>query len=74
MYRPRIKGLENGRSKLEAKAAAKFAPLLVSHAAERLGVMRREGDLKICGICGWDGRLVSARKNSCNARKPRRAF
>ena len=35
---------------MEAKAAAKFAPLLVSHAAERLGVMRREGDLKICGI------------------------
>jgi hypothetical protein len=51
---------------METKAAAKFAPLLVSHAAERLDVMRREGDLKICGICnlrmGWDGRLVSARK------------
>ena len=42
---------------METKAAAKFAPLLVSHAAERLDVMRREGDLKICGICnlrmGW---------------------
>ena len=36
---------------METKAAAKFAPLLVSHADEGLDVMRREGDLKICGIC-----------------------
>jgi hypothetical protein len=55
---------------METKAAAKFLPLLVSRAAEGLGVMRIE-DLKICGS---DGRLVSARKNSCHARKLRRAF
>jgi hypothetical protein len=35
---------------METKAAAKFAPLLVSRAAEGLDVMRME-DLKICGIC-----------------------
>ena len=39
---------------METKAAAKFAPLLVSRAAEGLDVMRRKG---ICGICnlrmGW---------------------
>ena len=63
---------------METKAAAKFAPLLVRRAAEGLDVMRRKGICGICNlqsaICGWDGRLVSARKNSCHARKLRRAF
>jgi hypothetical protein len=31
---------------METKAAAKFAPLLLSHAAEGLDVMRRERDLR----------------------------
>jgi hypothetical protein len=35
---------------MKTKAIAKFAPLLVSLAAEGLNVMRME-DLKICGSC-----------------------